>query len=89
MMLVVLVLGLSFVATTLATAFALENEKYFNIGVMFPMQKDNLPLKSNLNFAAMYRISHSALFLFPSSISLVSFSLYSQYAGLRRLEQQN
>jgi hypothetical protein len=30
-----------------------EQEKYFNVGVMFSMQQKNIPSKSILNFAAM------------------------------------
>jgi hypothetical protein len=36
-----------------SSAMATTIPDYFNIGVMFPMQKNNIPVKSILNFAAM------------------------------------
>jgi hypothetical protein len=36
-----------------SSAMATTIPDYFNIGVMFPMQINNIPVKSILNFAAM------------------------------------
>jgi hypothetical protein len=45
---------LSFLSlNTLSFAKSGEQEKYFNVGVMFSMQQKNIPAKSILNFAAM------------------------------------
>jgi hypothetical protein len=43
----------SFTTVVAETTVNHETEKYFNVGVMFPKVKNNLPMKSILNFAAM------------------------------------